>query len=197
MVALRNPHFSKCEYVALENEAETKSEHINGEIYAMAGGSPNHSTLGVNATTILANQLRGKPCQPFNSDTRIEVLETEATFYPDVSVACPPLEYSADDPYALTNPVVLIEVLSASTEKFDRGEKWSHYQRIPSLRDFLLISQDQMRVEHYMRQGDRSWLLRVYEKVEDVVQLDSVECTLLLSEIYERVEFAVAEATQL
>ena len=189
MAALPNPYFSKREYVKIENAEQTKSEHINGEIYAMAGGSPNHSRIGGKAFSLLDAQLRGKPCEPFNSDTRVEVLETEATFYPDASVACPPLEYSRNDPYALTNPVVLIEVLSPTTEKFDRGEKWAHYQRLASLRDYLLISQDKMRLEHYARQNDNSWLLRVYEKPEETAILESVECRLSLAEIYERVEF--------
>jgi Uma2 family endonuclease len=155
----------------------------------MAGASPNHSRIAGRVHSMFDAQLRGRPCEPFNNDTRIEVLETEATFYPDASVACPPLEYSPSDAYALTNPVVLIEVLSPSTEKFDRGEKWAHYQHIPSLRDFILISQHKTRVEHYARQGDNSWLLRVYEKPEDAAILESVNCRLPLEELYERVEF--------
>ena len=155
----------------------------------MAGGSPRHAEIGGNAYAALHTQLRGKPCRPFNSDLRLEVLETKATFYPDVSVVCPPLEYSADDAYALTNPVVLIEVLSPSTETFDRGAKWAHYQRIPSLRDYVLISQNVMRVEHYARQPDNSWLLRVYEQASDAAILESVDCRLLLEEVYERVTF--------
>lgn len=193
MVALPEPHFSKSEYVTLENEAQTKSEHINGEIYAMAGGGIKHAKIGGNVYAALHNQLRGKPCEPFNSDLRVEVSETEATFYPDVSVACPPLEPSPDDAYALANPAVLIEVLSPSTEKFDRGERWTHYQRMTSLRDYVLISQDKMRLEHYARQSDNRWLLSVYEKPEDVALLQGVDCTLKLEEVYERVTFGTAK----
>lgn len=193
MVALPDPIFSKSQYVALENEALTKSEHVNGEIYAMSGGSIKHADIGGNAYAALHSQLRGKPCRPFNSDLRIEVLETEATFYPDVSVACPPVEQSLDDPYAITNPVALIEVLSPSSEEFDRGEKWEHYQRVSSLEDYVLISSEKMRLEHYARQDDNSWLLRVYEQPNDAAVLASIGCHLHLEEVYERVQFNEAQ----
>jgi Uma2 family endonuclease len=192
MIALPEPHFSKSEYVTLENEAQTKSEYIDGQIYAMAGGSPRHAEIGGNVYHALRNQLGGKLCRPFNSDLRVEVLASGTTFYPDASVACPPLEYSPDDAYALTNPVVLVEVLSPSTEKFDRGEKWARYQRIASLRDYILILQDKMRLEHYARQEGNRWLLSVYEQPEDVAVLQGVECSLKLAEVYERVTFETA-----
>lgn len=189
MVALPEPYFSKSEYVTLENAAQYRSEYLDGQIYAMAGGSPRHAEIGGNAYAALHNTLRGKPCRPFNSDLRVEIRANGMTFYPDVSVACPPLEYSPDDAYALTNPVVLIEVLSPSTEKFDRGDKWAHYQLIPSLRDYVLISGDKMRVEHYARRDDDSWLLRVYQQSEEAVQLEAVDCRLKLEDVYERVVF--------
>ena len=195
MVALPEPYFSKSEYVTLENAAPYKSEYLDGQIYAMAGGSPTHAKIGGNAFAALHSALRGKPCEPFNSDTRVEIRANGMTFYPDVSVACPPLEYSPDDAYALTNPVVLIEVLSPSTEKFDRGDKWAHYQLIPSLRDYLLISQDKMRVEHYARQSDNRWLLSIYQQPEEAAHFEAVDCLLKLGDVYERVVFdATAQA---
>ena len=192
MVALPEPYFSKSEYVALENAAQYKSEYLDGQIYAMAGGSPTHAEIGGNAFASLHQQLTGKPCRSFNSDLRVEILANGMTFYPDVSVACPPLEYSPDDAYALTNPVVLIEVLSPSTEKFDRGDKWAHYQLMPSLRDYLLISQDKMRLEHYARQSDNRWLLSIYQQPEEAARLEAVDCLLKLEDVYERVIFDAA-----
>ena len=192
MVALPEPYFSKSEYVTLENAAQYKSEYLDGQIYAMAGGSPNHSRLGGKVFSLLDAQLRGKPCEPFNGDTRVEIRANGMTFYPDALVACPPLEYSPDDPYALTNPVTIIEVLSPSTEKFDRSDKWAHYQLIPTLRDYVLISQDKMRVEHYARQSDNRWLLSIYQQPEETARLEAVDCLLKLADVYERVVFDAA-----
>jgi len=190
MVAEPKTFFTKQEYVALENAAEHKSEHINGQMYAMSGGSLNHAEIGGNAFASLHTQLRGRSCRPLNSDFRIEVLDTGATFYPDVSVACPPLELAPDDEYALTNPVVLIEVLSPSTETNDRISKWLHYQHIPSLRDYVLIAQDKVRIEHYARRDDGSWNFRVIENADGFIALDSIDCRLNAAEVYERVTFA-------
>jgi len=193
MVAGPKTFFTKQEYAALENAAEHKSEYINGQIYAMSGGSRDHARIGGDAFASLHAQLRNKACEPLNCDMRIDVLDTGATFYPDVSVACPPLELAPDDEYALTNPVVLIEVLSPSTETNDRISKWSHYQRIPSLRDYVLVAQDKIRIEHYARRDDNSWILHIVENIDGFITLDSIECRLNIAEVYERVTFPAAK----
>ena len=189
MVADPQKIYDAAHYVALENEAAEKSELFNGQIYAMAGASPTHALITANAIGVLQQQLRGKPCRTFSSDLRVRVDETGAFVYPDVTVACPPLNFAEDDANSLTNPVVIIEVLSPSTEANDRGAKWGHYQHLPSLRDYVLVAQNQQRIEHYERLDDGSWRYSVREN-DGIVSLKSIECELNLDEVYERVEFS-------
>ena len=189
MVAAPQRMYGAAEYLALENEAETKSELFNGQIYAMAGATPTHVRISGNVYHAIRTQLRGKPCEPFNSDLRVRVNETGAFVYPDVTVACPPLTFAEDDANSLTNPVVVIEVLSPSTEANDRGAKWGHYQHLASLRDYVLVAQNQKRIEHYERLDDGSWRYSVREN-DGIVSLKSIECELNLDEVYERVEFS-------
>lgn len=194
MVADPQKIYSPQQYVALERAAEWKSEFFNGQIYAMAGGSPTHAQLTINVGSLLHQQLRGQSCRTFSSDLRVQISATGAFVYPDVTVACPPLHFSDEDDYALTNPVVVIEVLSPSTEAHDRGAKWGHYQQISSLRDYILVAQDQARLEHYSRQDDGSWRYHVVQNAESAVQLDSIGCHLNIGDVYEGVEFAPSPA---
>ena len=189
MVADPQRMYGAAEYLALENEAETKSELFNGQIYAMAGASPTHALITANIIGVVQQQLRGKPCRAYSSDLRVRVDETGAYVYPDVTVACPPLTFAEDDANSLTNPVVVIEVLSPSTEANDRGAKWGHYQHLASLRDYVLVAQNQKRIEHYERLDDGSWRYSVAEN-DGIVSLKSIECELNLDEVYERVEFS-------
>lgn len=189
MVADPQKIYGAAHYVALENEAAEKSELFNGQIYAMAGASPTHALITANAIGVLQQQLRGKPCRTFSSDLRVRVDETGAFVYPDVTVACPPLHFAEDDANALTNPVVVVEVLSPLTELNDRGTKWNYYQRMISLCDYIIVEQDQKRIEHYSRLDDGSWRYSVREN-DGAISLSSIECELNLDEIYERVEFS-------
>lgn len=147
------------EYLANEQVSDTKHEYVNGLVYAMAGGSPEHGRLAVAASTQLLTLLRGR-CRVFSSDVRILVRATQRSAYPDVSVVCGTLEHASEDPAAITNPTLLVEVLSPSTEASDRGEKWAHYQRLPSLRAYVLISQTDSRVEVF-RRANESWIYEV------------------------------------
>lgn len=189
MVADPTTFYSEAEYIERENAAESKSELFNGQIYAMAGASPTHVRISGNVYHAIRTHLRGKSCEAFGSDLRVRVNETGAFVYPDVTVACPPLQFAEDDANALTNPVVVVEVLSPSTEANDRGAKWGHYQHLASLREYVLVAQDKARVEHYSRLDDGSWRYSVAEN-DGVVSLQAVECNLSLDEVYERVEFA-------
>jgi len=190
MVADPQKIYNVAEYIALENEAESKSELFNGQVYAMAGASPTHALITANIIGVVQQQLRGKPCRTFSSDLRVQVSETGAFVYPDVTVACPPLHFAPDDPNSLTNPVVVVEVLSPLTEANDRGAKWGHYQHLASLRDYVLVAQDRQRIEHYERLDDGTWRYSVAEAANGFVSLPSIECRLALGEVYERVEFA-------
>lgn len=145
---------SYAEYLELERQAETKHEYVNGEVYAMAGGSPEHSRLAMRFAAQLMRALDDGPCEVFNSDLRIRNLETGRSTYPDVTVVCDRLESAPDDAQAVTNPALIVEVLSESTESQDRGDKWRHYQRIASLQTYVLVSQHEPLVEVFRRTGD-------------------------------------------
>jgi Uma2 family endonuclease len=144
----------------------------------------------MNTGSSLHGQLRGRTCQPFAQDMRVKVRATGLYTYPDVLVACG-AEFEGD---TLLNPSVVIEVLSPTTEAYDRGDKFAHYRRLVSLTDYVLIAQDRMRIEHFQRQPDGNWLLRVAEAADEAIELTSINCRLDVSEVYERVVFDAAPA---
>lgn len=150
---------SYAEYVAAEVGAEVKHEYLRGEVWAMAGGTPEHGALTASVITLLGSASRGKPCRIFSSDVRVRVQATDLATYPDVSVVCGRLELAPEDDRAIINPVLLVEVLSDSTEAYDRGEKAAHYRRISSLREYLLVSQHEPRLELFRRGQGESWEL--------------------------------------
>jgi Uma2 family endonuclease len=177
------------EYLELEEQAEYKSEYFNGEIFAMAGGSPEHSAIALNIGRELGNQLEARPCLVFNSDLRVRVAETGLYTYPDVTVVCGEPEFD-DRRRALLNPTLIVEVLSDSTEKYDRGDKSAHYRRLPSLREYVLVASDRARIECFTRQEDGArWLLTECSNPGGTVPLESIGCELALSRVYAKVEF--------
>ena len=183
--ALHSPE----EYLSLERAAEFKSEYLNGEIFAMSGGSPEHSAISVNVTISIGTQLRGKPCRPFSNDMKVRTDPSGLFSYPDLSVVCgEPLHH---DPHRdiLTHPTVIVEVLSPSTEAFDRGRKFAQYQRIETLSDYILIAQDEPRVEHLMRRPGGQWLLTPIAGLPGLLYIESIDCTLDLAELYDRISF--------
>jgi len=188
--------FTAQEYYALEREASYKSDYYKSEIFAMAGGTAEHSKICVNIGGELRTRLKGKPCDTFESNLRLKIKATGLRTYPDVSVYCGPLERAEDDPYreTYTNPTVLFEVLSKSTEGYDRGLKSQNYRRIETLRAYALVSQTNPYVEIYERQPDNRWLLREVTGLESVLTISSIGVDLPLSEIYARVVFTDAEA---
>ena len=193
MSQLAEQFITAADYLALERQAETKSEYLNGRIYAMSGASRNHNRITVNLTSTLHAQLKRKPCEPFSGDMRVKVKPTGLYTYPDVVVVCG--EPRFEDPHVdtLLNPTVIIEVLSDSTAAYDRGEKFAHYRALPSLSDYLLIAQDQPRIEHYQRQSDGRWLYSATDGLDAQVEISTIGCVLRLAEVYERVNFAEPE----
>ena len=177
------------EYLAFERKATTKHEYLNGQIVAMSGASFAHNFITVNIATSLNVQLMEGECRVATSDMRVKVTEIDSYFYPDVVVVCGEPRAEDDTFDTLLNPVLIVEVLSPSTEGYDRGEKFDHYQQIVSLKDYILISQDEVRVEHYCRQ-ESEWLQSEFQGLEDVLSLLSIGCELRLSDIYRRVEVA-------
>ena len=181
--------FTEEEYLSLEEEALEKSEFFQGRIYAMAGGSSNHSVISVNATVAFSIALRNRPCIVYNSDFRVRVSQANLDTYPDISVACgSPLIYNFKNTQTLMNPNLILEVLSSSTEKYDRTGKFESYKLIPTLTDYLLVAQDHAKVEHFVRQEDGTWSCTVSEGLDATVKIDSLECELPLSEIYLKVD---------
>ncbi len=190
MSALPEPHWSAEAYLAREREAEVKSQYVDGEIFAMSGASRIHNRISSNLNGLLFAQLRGKPCEVFQSDMRVQVGSERMYTYPDVVVVCGEPQFGDRHQDTLINPTVIVEVLSPSTEKYDRGEKFARYRRhLPTLTDYLLISQDQPQIEHYARQPDDRWLLSEATAPEAVVRLPSVGCELCVGEVYEKVTF--------
>jgi Uma2 family endonuclease len=171
------------EYLDLERASEVKHEYLRGEVFAMAGGTPEHSRLAANVIGELRSALRDRPCVVFTSDARIRIEATDRATYPDVSVVCDRIEPAADDPDAITNPVVIVEVLSDATEADDRGEKFAHYRRLPSLREYVLVSQRAARIEVYRRQADQRWMLTEAGPGQTVA-LESIGAALAVDEVY-------------
>jgi Uma2 family endonuclease len=174
------------EYLALERAAPNKSEFVDGEIYAMTGASRAHNLISVNLARDLSAQLKGRPCETYVNDMRVKAAKARGYHYPDVAVVCGQPELEDREADTLLNPTVLIEVLSPSTEAYDRGGKFANYRKISSLREYLLVAQDSPRIEHYRRQGE-FWILTEAEGLDSSLALEAIGCVLSLREVYERV----------
>jgi Uma2 family endonuclease len=188
MVSQPKPYYTPAEYLDLERTAEYKSEYLAGEIYALAGASEQHNTLTLNIAAELRAQFRGGPCRVYASDLRIKVAASRLYTYSDVVAACGELRFEDGHRDTLLNPTVIFEVLSPSTEAYDRGKKFAHYRRLESLMEYVLVAQDEVYVEHYTRQGS-DWLLQEARDLGDTVRLPSVAAALTMAAIYENVEF--------
>lgn len=184
MTHLARKVFTFEEYVQLEEGSPIRHEYLDGVVYAMAGGSPDHAAVAGNVIGLLRVALAGKRCRVFTSDLRIRVQDTGLATYPDTSVVCDQLEIDPEDPKGHTalNPIVVCEVLSPSTEDYDRGEKLAHYKRIGSLREVILIAHDDRRVDVWRRAGER-WTQFTFRSGEHV-RLDSIQCSLEVDEIF-------------
>ncbi|BBL73907.1 Uma2 family endonuclease [Methylomagnum ishizawai] len=180
--AIAEKLYSPEEYLALERAAEYKSEYVDGRIYAMTGASRAHGLIAYNIAGELRNQLRDRPCEAYIADMRVKPAKARSYRYPDIAVVCGPAEFEDRQGDALLNPTVLIEILSPAN---DRGPKFAEYQRIESLREYLLVAQDEPRIERYARR-DEGWLLTVAEGLETQVALDAIGCVLDLCEVYRK-----------
>ena len=172
-------------YLDAERRAETKSEYFAGEVFAMSGASRRHNLIVGNLVRELGTQLRGRPCEVYPSDMRVKVAASGAYTYPDVVVVCGEPEFEDEHVDTLLNPTLLVEVLSPSTEVNDRVRNWQQYRRIPSLAEYVLVAQDQQRVEWYTRQQGGLWTFAEAAEA-DVLTLQSVGCHLALNDVYER-----------
>ncbi len=175
------------QYLHRERLAETKSEYFDGEIFAMAGASREHNQIAANLVRVLGNQLLEKPCSVYSNDMKVKIEKAKKYTYPDVVVACQSECFEDEQRDVLLNPVVILEILSNSTEAYDRGKKFLHYQLLGSLVDYLLVSQDTPRIEIFSRCHDQTWLYAEFHGLDAVVNLESIGCQLRLGEIYHKV----------
>ena len=183
------PFISPQEYLRLERQSEYKSEYLNGEIFAMTGASRKHNLVTTNISSSLHRQLKGRPCEVYAVDMRVKVRATGLYTYPDVTVVCGDPQFEDEQVDTLVNPTVLIEVLSDSTERYDRIAKSSYYRTIDSLAEHLLVAQNEIRLEQYVRQPNGEWLLCEYVTLDSAAQVTSIDCSLLLSDVYDKITF--------
>ncbi len=185
------PTFTPEEYLSLERVSEIRHEYLDGFVYAMAGESPNHSTICFNLAGSLHAQLKNTPCRGFSPNMKIRTGEESLYSYPDLAIACGEPAFHDKHGDVLINPTVVFEVLSPSTEAYDRGEKLMRYQtHIETLRDYVLIAQDKPRIEHFSRQADETWLRAEVSGLDGVLSLPSINCQLLLADVYDRITFS-------
>ncbi len=171
------------EYLELEEASNVKHEYLNGEIYGMAGGTPQHAAITMAVGSALVSALRGGPCRAYSSDLRIRVLETGLATYPDITVVCGDLQTDPESSSTITNPTLIVEVLSDSTEEYDRGKKFEHYRQIPSLQDYILISQNKRHVEVHHRTTN-GWSAKTFS-AKDTIDLPSIQSQLSVEQIYQ------------
>ncbi len=176
--------YTFADYLAHEETTNAKHEYLDGQIYAMAGGSPEHSALTVSIATQLANQLRGGTCRVHSSDLRIRVLETGLATYPDITVVCGVWERDPENTRTIINPIVIVEVLSPSTQAYDRGEKLEHYMRIPSLQSIVLAAHERRELEVWTRRPDAPWARALFVS-NQTAELPAIGCRLDVDAIYE------------
>lgn len=189
MSALAQQVMTEAEYLAFERASDTKHEFLDGHVYAMTGASRVHNLICSYTTIHLGSQLQDQPCEIYPGDMRLKVEATGLYTYPDISVICGEAHLADGEFDTLLNPVLIIEVLSPSTERYDRGKKFHHYQQLPSLQEYILIAQDSPRLERFLRQDDNTWLLTNVTGLESSLPLASVDAALALAEVYQKVTF--------
>ena len=186
MSSLPSYYLSPEEYLAVERKAEYKSEYLDGVMYAMAGGSERHNLIAANIIIAIGVQLRDRPCRVYPSDLKVRVPNSKRFFYPDISVVCGETKFADAERDVILNPVLIVEVLSESTAAFDRGKKFLSYQQIDSLQEYLLVSQDEVIVERYIKQNNDTWLYTKAVGLDETITLPSIECEVALRDIYDK-----------
>ncbi|MFO0756767.1 MAG: Uma2 family endonuclease [Byssovorax sp.] len=190
MTAAHRLSYTYDDYLAFEASSNVKHEYLDGQIYAMAGGTPEHAALSAAVIGLLFGALRGGSCRVYDADLRVHVPATGLSTYPDVTVVCGPKKVDGKDKLSVVNPTVLVEVLSRSTEEYDRGEKFEHYRTLPSLKEYVLVWSLERKVEVRSLGDDGGWTARVLG-VDDTVDLASLGARFSVRELYE----AAAEPT--
>ena len=176
------------EYLEMEGQPEFKSEFYGGQIFAMTGGSPKHSQICVNVIRRVAEAIDHRDCRCFESNMKLEIVQAQAFVYPDVMVVCGDIELVRSTTDAIINPVLIVEVLSPSTESFDRGKKFEYYRMVPSLREYVLISQKTPIVESYYKQDESHWTYTVTKGLDQSIPIQTLDRELALGDLYLKVD---------
>lgn len=196
MSAVPKKRLTAEEYLEFERSSEIKHEFYNGRIYAMAGAKRRHNLIALNIGSEIRGHLKGRNCEAYPSDMRVFVPRFGLYTYPDVSVVCGKPEFQDAVLDTLLNPVLLIEILSDSTESYDRGKKFQHYRSIESLQEYVLVSQNEARIEKYIRQGDGFWVLSEAVGVGSSITFESIDCPISLAEVYDKIDFEEPEEAE-
>lgn len=190
MTSPARSYLTPADYLAAERRAEHRSEYFHGEVFAMAGASREHNLIVTNLVAALHLQLAGRDCELYASDMRVKVSATGLYTYPDVVVACGSPEFEDEEGDTLLNPTLIVEVLSPGTEQYDRGAKFEHYRRLPSLKEYLLVAQANPQVERFARL-EAGWLMAGAGGLQTTLHLDVIGCALPLADVYARIQFPV------
>ena len=189
MSAIPKTKLTPEEYLEFERKSEERHEYFDGEIFAMAGAKRRHNTAATNLSGLVWQHLRGKNCESYSSDMRVFVPETGLYTYPDLVIVCDEPQFQDEVFDTLLNPVLIVEVLSDSTEGYDRGKKFQHYRSIESLQEYVLVSTDEARIEKYVRSGDGFWYLSEAVGLGAKIEFSSIECVIELAEVYDKIDF--------
>lgn len=189
---LQQQHLSFEELLENEENSPIRHEFIGGRLYSMAGGTPDHADLSVNLSTAVHSRLRGKPCRGASPDQRVRTSETATNwYYPDFLIKCPPYRFHPRDKNSLLNPHAIFEVSSPATKEFDRYAKFDEYKLIPEFCDYILVSPDQARIEHFRKTENGDWIYSVYNRLDQELKLENFEISVPLREIYEDIEVGI------
>ena len=194
MTAVPRSKLTVAEYLAIERRAEFKSEFYDGEMFAMAGASVEHNRVNKNLAVELGARLKGGPCELFISDLRVRIKRTGLYCYPDLVIVCGEPQYAEEDKDTLVNPRVVFEVLSPSTERYDRTTKFQHYKQLPSVQEYVLVAQDRAWCERFVRQPDGAWAQVAFDGLDAALELTAVPVAVPLADVYARVEFPPPES---
>ena len=190
MSAIPKTKLTAKEYLEFERKAEERHEYFDGEIFAMSGAKRNHNIIAWNIGGELRQKLKGKNCEAYPADMRVFVPATGLYTYPDLVVVCGEPKFQDDIFDTLLNPVLIVEILSETTESYDRGKKFMHYRSIESLREYVLVSQDEALIEKYVKSGDGFWVLSEAVGINSEIKFDSIDCVVALKEVYDKVNFS-------
>jgi Uma2 family endonuclease len=184
-VAYGKKKFTIEEYLEYENASQEKHEYYQGEIFAMSGPKVPHNIIAVNLTTLLGQKLKGNPCRPFNSDQRIYIPQNTLFTYPDISIVCGEIVTKDNDDWNILNPSIIIEILSRATKNYDRGEKFTLYRDIPTLKEYILVDSESIRIETFRVNEAGHWELEEYKRPDEILLIKTIQLSIPLTDIYE------------